>query len=221
MGEKAFQQAAGFLRIMNGDNALDASCVHPEAYPLVQKIISDKKVSIKEIIGNRELLQSINAEQYVDENFGLPTIRDVLRELEKPGRDPRPEFRTAQFKEGVEDIKDLEQGMVLEGVVSNVTNFGAFVDIGVHQDGLVHISAMTNRFITDPRSVVKAGDIVKVKVVEVDKERRRIGLSMKLNDEQAPAVLQKANKPQPAKKQAEQKQPEFKKKQEHKKNQIR
>lgn len=162
-------------------------------------------------------MQSINAEQYVDENFGLPTIRDVLRELEKPGRDPRPEFRTAQFKEGVEDIKDLEQGMVLEGVVSNVTNFGAFVDIGVHQDGLVHISAMTNRFITDPRSVVKAGDIVKVKVVEVDKERRRIGLSMKLNDEQAPAVLQKANKPQPTRKQAEQKQPEFKKKQEHKK----
>ncbi|MFI4918709.1 MAG: helix-hairpin-helix domain-containing protein [Legionellales bacterium] len=183
MGEKAFQQAAGFLRIMNGDNPLDASCVHPESYPLVEKIIADKKVAIQQLIGNKDLLQSVNADSYVDTEYGIPTIRDVLRELEKPGRDPRPEFKTAQFKEGVEDISQLLPGMILEGVVSNVTNFGAFVDIGVHQDGLVHISAMTNRFITDPRAVVKAGDIVQVKVVEVDKERRRIGLSMKLGDE--------------------------------------
>ena len=135
---------------MNGENPLDASCVHPEAYPLVEKIIADKKVDIPQIIGNKEILQSINADQYVDEDYGLPTIRDIFRELEKPGRDPRPEFKTAQFKEGVEDINHLHEGMILEGVVSNVTNFGAFVDIGVHQDGLVHISAMTNRFITDP-----------------------------------------------------------------------
>ena len=196
MGEKAFQQAAGFLRIMNGDNPLDASCVHPEAYPLVEKIIADKQVDIPQIIGNKELLQSVTPDQYVDEHYGLPTIRDILRELEKPGRDPRPEFKTAQFKEGVEDIKDLHEGMILEGVVSNVTNFGAFVDIGVHQDGLVHISAMTNRFITDPRAVVKAGDIVTVKVVEVDKERRRIGLSMKINDKPSAAPVKKETRPQ-------------------------
>lgn len=183
MGEKAFQQAAGFLRIMRGDNPLDASCVHPEAYPLVEKIIADKQLDILQAIGNRDVLQSINAEQYVDDTYGLPTIRDILRELEKPGRDPRPEFKTAQFKEGVEDINHLHEGMILEGVVSNVTNFGAFVDIGVHQDGLVHISALTNRFVSDPRSVVKAGEIVTVKVIEVDKERRRIGLTMRLNEE--------------------------------------
>ncbi|TAL64555.1 MAG: RNA-binding transcriptional accessory protein [Legionella sp.] len=188
MGEKAFQQSAGFLRIMQGDNPLDASCVHPEAYPLVERILKDKQVEIPQAIGNKELLQSINADQYVCEEFGLPTIRDVLRELEKPGRDPRPEFKTAQFKEGVEDIKDLHEGMILEGVVSNVTNFGAFVDIGVHQDGLVHISEMTNRFISDPRTVVKAGDIVKVKVIEVDKVRKRIGLSMKLEEDKAAAA---------------------------------
>lgn len=182
MGEKAFQQSAGFLRIMQGDNPLDSSGVHPEAYPIVEKMIADKKLSITQLIGNKEILQSINAEQYVDEHYGLPTVRDVVAELEKPGRDPRPEFKTAQFKEGVEDIKDLSVGMILEGVVSNVTNFGAFVDIGVHQDGLVHISAMTHKFITDPRTVVKAGDVVTVKVVEVDQERRRIGLSMKLEE---------------------------------------
>ncbi len=186
MGEKAFQQAAGFLRIMQGDNPLDASCVHPEAYPLVEKIIADKHIEIDKLIGNKELLHSINANDYVDEHYGLPTIRDVLAELEKPGRDPRPEFKTAQFMDGVETIADLNEGMVLEGVVSNVTNFGVFVDIGVHQDGLVHISAMTNRFISDPRELVKAGDIVTVKVVEVDKERKRIGLSMKLNEETKP-----------------------------------
>ncbi|BCA96995.1 RNA-binding protein [Legionella antarctica] len=213
MGEKAFQQAAGFLRIMNGDNPLDASCVHPEAYSLVEKIVADKKVGISQVIGNKEILHSVNADQYVDENFGLPTIRDVLRELEKPGRDPRPEFKTAQFKEGVEDINHLHEGMILEGVVSNVTNFGAFIDIGVHQDGLVHISAMTNRFITDPRAVVKAGDIVKVKVVEVDKERKRIGLSMKLGEENASSPDQKQTaRHQPAKKKPQAKKMEVKKK---------
>ncbi|KTC88026.1 MULTISPECIES: Tex family protein [Legionella] len=201
MGEKTFQQAAGFLRIMQGDNPLDSSAVHPEAYPLVEKILSDQKVDIRQVIGNRDLLQSINAERYVSGDYGLPTIRDVLRELEKPGRDPRPEFKTANFKEGVEDISHLHEGMILEGVVSNVTNFGAFVDIGVHQDGLVHISAMTNRFITDPHAVVKAGDIVTVKVVEVDKERRRIGLSMRLTEEKGAVVQRKEVKQsQPMKK---------------------
>lgn len=196
MGEKTFQQAAGFLRIMNGENPLDSSAVHPEAYPLVEKILAEQQVDIRQVIGNRELLKSVNAERYIDSNYGLPTIRDILRELEKPGRDPRPEFKTANFKEGVEDISHLHEGMILEGVVSNVTNFGAFVDIGVHQDGLVHISAMTNRFISDPHAVVKAGDIVTVRVVEVDKERRRIGLSMKLTEEKASVVQKKTAKPQ-------------------------
>lgn len=195
MGAKTFQQAAGFLRISQGENPLDCSSVHPEAYPLVERILSDKKITIKELIGNRELLQSVNAAEYVDENFGLHTVRDVLAELEKPGRDPRGEFKTAQFMDGVEDIKDLQEGMILEGVVSNVTNFGAFVDIGVHQDGLVHISALTNKFVSDPRTVVKAGDIVKVKVVEVDKERRRIGLSMRLQEEKAANPVKKMEKP--------------------------
>lgn len=191
MGDKAFQQSAGFLRIMNGDNPLDASCVHPEAYPLVEKIIADKQLDILQLIGNREVLQSINAEQYIDERFGLPTVRDVIRELEKPGRDPRPEFKTAQFMDGIEEIGHLKDGMILEGVVSNVTNFGAFVDIGVHQDGLVHISEMTNKFITDPRAIVKTGDIVKVKVIEVDKDRKRISLSMKLEKEQKQPEVKK------------------------------
>lgn len=217
MGEKAFQQAAGFLRIMNGDNPLDASCVHPEAYPLVEKIIADKKIDIKKLIGNKEILHSVNAEQFTDEQFGLPTIRDVLRELEKPGRDPRPEFKTAQFKEGVEDIQHLHEGMILEGVVSNVTNFGAFVDIGVHQDGLVHISAMTNKFISDPRTVVKAGDIVTVKVIEVDKERKRIGLSMKLEDEAASQPVKKVMKAPEVKRTHPVKKTEYKKKPEAKK----
>ncbi|MCC5014596.1 MULTISPECIES: Tex family protein [unclassified Legionella] len=222
MGEKTFQQAAGFLRIMNGDNPLDASCVHPEAYPLVERILAEQKVNIRQTIGNRDLLRTINAEHYIDENYGLPTIRDILRELEKPGRDPRPEFKTASFKEGVEDISHLKEGMILEGVVSNVTNFGAFVDIGVHQDGLVHISAMTHRFISDPHAVVKAGDIVTVKVVEIDKERRRIGLSMKLDEEKAPLVQKKEakpplKKPQSARKQEMKKKPEQERKQEAKK----
>lgn len=183
MGDKTFQQAAGFLRIVNGDNPLDSSSVHPEAYRLVEKMLTNKQVNLHEIIGNHSILHSMNAADYADDQFGLPTIRDVLVELEKPGRDPRPEFKTATFKEGVDVIGDLEEGMILEGVVSNVTNFGAFVDIGVHQDGLVHISAMTDRFISDPRSIVKAGDVVKVKVTEVDTARRRIGLSMKLSEE--------------------------------------
>lgn len=195
MGEKTFLLAAGFLRITNGENPLDASSVHPEAYPLVEKILADKQIDIQHAIGNREVLQSVNAAIYVDEQYGLPTIKDVLQELEKPGRDPRPEFKTAQFKDGIEDIKDLHEGMILEGVVSNVTNFGAFIDIGVHQDGLVHISAMTNRFITDPRTVVKAGEVVRVRVVEVDKERRRISLSMKLEDEKPQASA--STKPTP------------------------
>jgi uncharacterized protein len=195
MGEKAFQQAAGFLRIRQGDNPLDASCVHPEAYPLVEKILADKNIGIEQVIGNREFLQSVNAEHYIDDQYGLPTLCDILQELEKPGRDPRPEFKTASFKEGIEDISHLSAGMILEGVVSNVTNFGAFVDIGVHQDGLVHISALTNRFITDPRAVVKAGDIVTVKVLEVDKERRRISLTMRLSEEKASPSPKEPEKP--------------------------
>lgn len=214
MGEKSFQQAAGFLRIMNGDNPLDASCVHPEAYSLVEKIVAAQQVDLSQVIGNHALLRSVNASSFVDESFGLLTIIDVLKELEKPGRDPRPEFKTASFKEGIEDINHLEPGMILEGVVSNVTNFGAFVDIGVHQDGLVHISAMTNRFISDPHLFVKAGDIVRVKVIEVDKERRRIGLSMKLDDEKKAVATEKsakpasARKPMPAKKNTTQKKAE-------------
>lgn len=183
LGEKTFEQAAGFLRIMNGDDPLDASAVHPEAYPVVQRILADLGKSLREVVGNARLLKSLQAEKYTDERFGLPTVQDILRELEKPGRDPRPEFRTARFKEGVETLTDLAPGMVLEGVVTNVTNFGAFVDIGVHQDGLVHVSALSRRFVKDPREVVKAGDVVKVKVLEVDLPRRRIALTMRLEDE--------------------------------------
>lgn len=186
MGDKTFQQAAGFLRITTGNNPLDASAVHPETYSVVEKILNDLHVDIKTLMGNKTLLQTIALDKYIDDQHGMATLQDILAELEKPGRDPRPAFKTAQFKEGVEDIKHLEEGMILEGVVSNVTNFGAFVDIGVHQDGLVHISSMTHKFIKDPREVVKAGDIITVRVLEVDKERRRIGLSMKLTDE-APA----------------------------------
>lgn len=182
MGDKTFQQAAGFLRIRGGENPLDGSSVHPEAYELVNTITQKIESNLPDLIGNKEKIKAINAQDFVSEEIGLPTIRDILTELEKPGRDPRPDFKTAQFKEGVEDITHLQKDMILEGVVSNVTNFGAFVDIGVHQDGLVHISEMTNKFINDPRMIVKAGDIVKVKVVELDLERRRIGLSMKLQD---------------------------------------
>ncbi len=183
LGEKTFELAAGFLRINGGDNPLDGSAVHPEAYPLVERILADIKQEIRRVIGDVRLLKGLAAEKYTDERFGLPTVRDILQELEKPGRDPRPEFRTASFREGIEQLKDLQAGMILEGVVTNVANFGAFVDIGVHQDGLVHISAIADKFVKDPRSVVKAGDVVKVKVLEVDLPRRRIALSMRLTDD--------------------------------------
>jgi len=183
LGPKAFEQSAGFLRISKGENPLDGSAVHPEAYPLVEKIIEQSGKSINAIIGDTGFLKKLSANDYVDEKFGLPTVRDVISEMEKPGRDPRPEFKTAEFKDGVEEIKDLSADMVLEGVVTNVTNFGAFIDIGVHQDGLVHISALSNTFVKDPREVVKAGDVVKVKVMEVDVQRKRIGLSMRLDDD--------------------------------------
>ncbi|QDQ25092.1 RNA-binding transcriptional accessory protein [Chitinimonas arctica] len=183
LGEKTFEQAAGFLRISNGDNPLDGSSVHPEAYPVVEKIILKTRREIKQLIGESGFLKQLDAREFIDERFGLPTVRDILAELEKPGRDPRPEFKTANFRDGVEDIKDLLPGMVLEGVVSNVAAFGAFVDIGVHQDGLVHVSALASKFVKDPRDVVKAGDVVKVKVVEVDVKRQRIALTMRLDDE--------------------------------------
>ncbi len=182
LGEKTFEQAAGFLRINDGDNPLDASSVHPEAYPVVERILADIKKGVRDIIGDIALLKKLDARQYTDEKFGLPTVQDILKELEKPGRDPRPEFKSASFRDGVEDIKDLEPGMLLEGVVTNVANFGAFVDIGVHQDGLVHVSALANRFVKDPHEVVKAGDVVKVKVIEVDVKRQRIALTMRLSD---------------------------------------
>ncbi|HWJ04498.1 MAG TPA: helix-hairpin-helix domain-containing protein, partial [Steroidobacteraceae bacterium] len=182
LGPKTFEQAAGFLRIPAGDNPLDASAVHPEAYPVVERILADLKRPVVEVMRDASALKSVNAEKYTDERFGLPTVRDILKELEKPGRDPRPEFKTATFREGVEELSQLEVGMILEGVVTNVTNFGAFVDVGVHQDGLVHISVMSNKFVRDPREVVKAGDIVKVKVLEVDAKRRRIALSMRLDE---------------------------------------
>ncbi len=183
LGPKAYEQCAGFLRIMDGKNPLDASAVHPEAYPVVKAIAEKNSKDIKALIGNRDFLQGLKAADYTDATFGIPTVSDIIRELDKPGRDPRPEFRTATFADGINEVSDLEPGMILEGVVSNVANFGAFVDIGVHQDGLVHISALTDRFIADPRDVVKAGDIVKVKVMEVDIQRKRISLSMRLTDE--------------------------------------
>lgn len=179
-GEKTFEQAAGFLRIANGDTLLDASAVHPEAYPVVERLLTKLGKNIKEVIGNPALLKSVKPSELVDDKFGEPTIKDILKELEKPGRDPRPEFKTAQFNDAVSEIAHLRSGMLLEGTVTNVTNFGAFVDIGVHQDGLVHISALSDKFINDPREVVKAGDIVKVRVVEVDAARKRIALTMKL-----------------------------------------
>ncbi len=185
LGPKAFEQAAGFLRIMDGDNPLDRSAVHPEAYAVVENIIARHRRGIDAIIGDRDFLKALNADDFTDERFGRPTVEDIIRELEKPGRDPRPEFKTAAFKEGVEELKDLRPDMVLEGVITNVTNFGAFVDIGVHQDGLVHISALASRFVKDPREVVKAGDVVKVKVMEVDLPRRRIALTMRLDEDAA------------------------------------
>lgn len=182
LGPKTFEQAAGFLRIREGDNPLDTSAVHPEAYPLVERILKKTGKDLGSVIGDARFLRGLNAEDFTDERFGVPTIEDILKELEKPGRDPRPEFKTATFQDGVEELKDLETGMVLEGVVTNVTAFGAFVDIGVHQDGLVHISQLSTTFVKDPHTVVKAGDIVKVKVLEVDIPRKRIGLTMRLTD---------------------------------------
>jgi uncharacterized protein len=182
LGPKAFEQCAGFLRIGNGDDPLDASGVHPEAYPVVRRILAATKSDIKALIGNAESLRQIKPQGFVDDSFGLPTVTDILRELEKPGRDPRPSFKAAVFKEGVETLKDLKPGMILEGCVTNVAAFGAFVDIGVHQDGLVHISAMSKTFIKDPREVVKSGDIVKVKVLQVDAARKRISLTLRLDE---------------------------------------
>ncbi|GAB1256889.1 Tex family protein [Aurantivibrio plasticivorans] len=189
-GDKTFEQAAGFLRVANGENPLDASAVHPESYHVVERIAGNTQRDVKSILGDSGFLKSLKPQDYIDDQIGLPTVVDIIQELDKPGRDPRPEFKTAQFKEGVEKISDLEEGMVLEGTVTNVTNFGAFVDVGVHQDGLVHISAMSNTFVKDPRDVVKAGDIVNVKVMEVDVQRKRIGLSMRLDDQpgQAPST---------------------------------
>jgi uncharacterized protein len=186
LGPKAYEQCAGFLRIRGGDDPLDASSVHPEAYPVVRRMVKATGREVAALIGNTAVLRSLRPEEFVDGTFGLPTVSDILKELEKPGRDPRPAFRTAAFKEGVEKISDLSSGMVLEGVVTNVAAFGAFVDVGVHQDGLVHVSAMSKNFVKDPREVVKPGDIVKVKVLDVDIPRKRISLTLRLDDEAAP-----------------------------------
>jgi uncharacterized protein len=183
LGPKAFEQCAGFLRIPNGDDPLDASGVHPESYPVVRRILEATRSDIKALIGNAAVLRTLSPKAFVDERFGLPTVTDILRELEKPGRDPRPVFKTAAFKDGVETLDDLKPGMVLEGAVTNVAAFGAFVDVGVHQDGLVHVSAMAKTFVKDPRDVVKPGDIVRVKVLDVDKPRKRISLTLRLDDE--------------------------------------
>jgi uncharacterized protein len=183
LGAKAFEQAAGFLRIIDGDDPLDSSAVHPEAYPVVRLILTDTGFELKQLIGNTVALQAIRPERFVDGTFGLPTVTDILAELDKPGRDPRPAFRTATFKEGVEELKDLRPGMTLEGVVTNVAAFGAFIDVGVHQDGLAHVSALSRRFVSDPREVVKPGDVVMCKVLAVDIARKRISLTLRLDDE--------------------------------------
>ncbi|MGH8919621.1 MAG: helix-hairpin-helix domain-containing protein, partial [Actinomycetes bacterium] len=183
LGPKAFEQCAGFLRIRDGDDPLDVSGVHPEAYPVVRKMLGRTKTDIAALIGNAPKLKSLRPADFVTEQFGLPTVTDILTELEKPGRDPRPAFRTATFAEGVHKISDLRPGMLLEGQVTNVAAFGAFVDIGVHQDGLVHVSAMSKTFVSDPREVVKSGDVVRVKVLEVDEARKRISLTLRLDDE--------------------------------------
>ncbi|HHF3758087.1 TPA: Tex family protein [Haemophilus influenzae] len=182
LGPKAFEQCAGFMRIANGKNPLDASGVHPEAYPVVEKILQATAQSIQDLMGNSGVVRQLGAKQFIDEQFGLPTVQDIFKELEKPGRDPRGEFKTAVFAEGVEEITDLKSGMILEGTVTNVTNFGAFVDIGVHQDGLVHISSLSDKFVEDPHQVVKTGNIVKVKVLDVDVPRKRIALTMRLDE---------------------------------------
>jgi uncharacterized protein len=214
LGEKSYEQAAGFLRIMSGDNPLDASAVHPEAYPVVNAIMGDTGKPMAEIIGKSQFLRGLNAENYTTEKFGLPTVIDIIQELEKPGRDPRPEFKSVTFKEGVEKITDLQAGMMLEGVVTNVANFGAFVDIGVHQDGLIHISHLADVFVKDPRDAVKTGQMVMVRVMDVDVSRKRIALSMKKNtDERISQPVTKAQtadhpKKQPSKQPKQQSEPQ-------------
>ncbi len=197
LGDKTFEQAAGFLRINSGDNPLDRSAVHPEAYPVVERILAASGRGLHEVLGNATFLKTIEATRFTDPRFGLPTVRDILLELEKPGRDPRPAFETAAFRDGVESLTDLQPGMVLEGVVTNVANFGAFVDIGVHQDGLVHVSALADRFVKDPREVVKVGQVVKVKVLEVDLKRRRIALSLRLSEPVSDAATRLASARRP------------------------
>lgn len=186
LGPKAYEQCAGFLRIRGGSDPLDSSSVHPEAYPVVRRMVKTSGQEVASLIGNTGVLRSMRPTDFVDETFGLPTVTDILKELEKPGRDPRPAFKTATFKDGVEKISDLSSGMVLEGVVTNVAAFGAFIDVGVHQDGLAHVSALSKTFVKDPRDVVKPGDIVKVKVLDVDIPRKRISLTLRLDDEAAP-----------------------------------
>lgn len=201
-GEKAFEQAAGFLRIPNGDNPLDQSAVHPEAYPVVQAILDKLRTDITQLMNNKDALKGVSPQEFTTEQFGLPTVKDIFAELEKPGRDPRPEFTTAHFRDDVHHIEDLKIGMILEGTVTNVANFGAFVDIGVHQDGLVHISALSHKFVSDPREVVRTGQTVKVRVLEVDPRRKRIALSMRLDDERSGTVANATSSPSGAKKPA-------------------
>ncbi|MDY5420726.1 Tex family protein [Actinobacillus porcinus] len=203
LGPKAFEQCAGFMRITNGKNPLDASGVHPESYVVVEKILQATEQSIQDLMGNAGAVRQLDAKQFTDEQFGLPTVMDIFKELEKPGRDPRGEFKTATFMDGVEDIADLKAGMILEGTITNVTNFGAFVDIGVHQDGLVHISSLSDKFVEDPHQVVKTGDVVKVKVLEVDVARKRIALTMRL-DESAVKNSEKSDRTLSAKTRSEQ-----------------
>jgi len=198
LGPKAFEQCAGFLRINQGDNPLDASTVHPEAYPVVERIITQTHEQLASLMGNSTAIRALSASQFTDERFGLPTVTDILKELEKPGRDPRPEFKTATFAEGIETMDDLTPGLILEGTVTNVTNFGAFVDIGVHQDGLVHISSLANRFVSDPHEVIKTGEIVKVKVLEVDLTRKRIALTMRLDEQPGETQSRRSAAPEKA-----------------------
>jgi len=205
LGAKTFEQAAGFLRIAGGNNPLDASSVHPEAYPVVEKILRDVQRKVRELMGDSAVLKALDPRRYVDDRFGEPTVRDILSELDKPARDPRPEFKTAVFRAGVEKLSDLAPGMLLEGVVTNVTNFGAFVDVGVHQDGLVHVSALAERFVKDPHAIVSAGDVVKVKVLEVDVQRKRVALTMRLGDTPAKCV-EGGNRPSAPPRRAPQKQ---------------
>ena len=205
LGAKTFEQAAGFLRIAGGDNPLDASSVHPEAYPVVEKILRDVQRKVRDLIGDSAVLKALDPRRYADDRFGEPTVRDILSELDKPARDPRPEFKTAVFREGVEKLSDLAPGMLLEGVVTNVTNFGAFIDVGVHQDGLVHVSALADRFVKDPHTIVNTGDVVKVKVLEVDIQRKRVTFTMRLGDTPAKRV-EGGNRPSASPRHAPQKQ---------------